>query len=142
MNRRTQRHSGGFTLVETLAAGIILALSAAVLGLSVRQGMRSLAMARDYQQAAELLDETLTKIDLIGPARVLAYGPADGAFAPPNQRFRWSAAIDTSLNQSLYDVAVRISWRTPAGESHSLVAQTFLYDPPDETLSQLAWEDL
>ena len=56
----------GFTLIETLVAGVILALSAVAIGSTVSHCMRSLTLARDYQTAAELLDRTFTKIDIIG----------------------------------------------------------------------------
>ena len=52
---KARRHCDGFTLVETLAAGVILALSGAVLSMAVKGSMRSLTLARDYQLAAELL---------------------------------------------------------------------------------------
>ena len=90
------RQRRGFTLVEALVAGMILALAGGVLSLTVRQGLRSLTAAMDYQQAAELLDRTLTKIDAIGPARLLAEGPAAGTFAAPHDRFAWKTTVDTT----------------------------------------------
>jgi len=142
MSKRIKQHAGGFTLVEVLVAGVILALSATVLGVTISQSMRSLALARDYQQAAELLDKTLTKIDLIGPARLLYEGPTEDTFRPPHERFAWQAQIEPLAQGYLYEVTVRILWEVPGGTTRSIEAQTLLNDPPDSRLSELDWDNI
>jgi len=142
MSKRIKGHSGGFTLVETLVAGVILALSAAVLGVTISQSMRSLALARDYQQAAELLDKTLTKIDLVGPARLLYEGPREDVFSPPHERFSWQVQIEPRTQGHLYEVTVRILWETPGGTKRSVEAQTLLNDQPDSRPTDLDWDSL
>ena len=142
MSERIRRHSGGFTLVETLVAGVILALWAVTLGTTVSQSMRSLALARDFQQAAELLDETLTKIDMIGPARVISEGPIEGTFEAPLERFSWRTEIEDRTEGHLYEVTVRIVWATPGGQTQSKEAQTLLNDPPDSRPAGLNWDEI
>jgi len=142
MSRFSRKRCGGFTLVEVLTAGMILALSGAVLGTAVTQAMRSLTVARDYQRAAELLDQTLTEIDLFGPARMLAEGTNEGVFESPDDRFAWRAEIFSRLEGHLYDVIVEVSWRTPAGTQRSVRAQTRLNDPPESRPAELAWDEL
>ena len=142
MNRHARRQSGGFTLTEALAAGMVLALSASALGLIVSQSIRSLASARDYQQAAELLDATLTKIDTVGPAMLLEFGPTDGVFDQPNERFSWKATISRQLTGHLYDVTVSVRWETASGKQRSAKAQTYLNDPRTVLDSRLRWSDL
>ena len=142
MHKQTKRHSGGFTLIETLAAGIILALAGAVLGTAVTQNMRSLATARDYQRAAELLDRILTKIDLVGPAKLLSEGPTSGTFTAPYDRFSWDATIESRPDGYLYDVTVRIIWRTGRGNMRSVEAETYLNDPLEASRSRVTWEEL
>ena len=141
MHRQRQRHRKGFTVVEALAAGVILAISAAVIGTSVSQALASLQLARDYQLAAELLDATLTKIDLIGPVRLVWEGPTEGQFPPPLDRFTWQADIDARLEGSLYEVTVRILWQTATGQ-RSVQAQTLLNDPLNSRKAELDWEHL
>ena len=104
--------------------------------------MRSLTLARDYQRAAELLDRTFTKIDLIGPALLYLEGPTAGVFEPPHQDFAWQAQIDTRLDGSLYEVTVTITWQTAGGTYRSIQAQTLLNDPPGSRSSDILWEDL
>ena len=142
MSNKPNRHADGFTLVETLVAGIILALSAAALGVIVRQALRSLAIARGYQQAAELLDLALTKIDTIGPTGIQAEGPTEGVFDPPHDQFAWSATVSPMAEGHLYEVTVRITWRAPSGALRSTEAQTFINDPPGRSAAELGWDDL
>ena len=142
MNKSYKQHRSGFTLVETLVAGVILALSAVALGTTISRGMNSLALARDYQQAAELLDRTLTKIDLIGPSSLLYEGPMADFFSPPYDRFTWQAQIEPLSEGYLYEVTVRIFWTTPIGTQRSVQAQTLLNDAPDSRPSGLDWYSL
>ena len=142
-SRPTSERTAGFTLVEVLVAGVILALSAGALGLTISNCMRSLTLARDYQQAAELLDKTFTKIDLIGPARILYEGPSEGLFEESrHERFAWQAEIDSRLEGNLYEVTVRILWETPSGKVRFIEAQTLLNDPPGSRPSELYWDEL
>ena len=131
----------GYTLVEALAAGVILAASAGVLGRIVSGTMESMRVARDVQRAAQLLDQTLTKIDTIGPQRLLEEGPADGAFPPPDGQFRWRAAIESRLGGHLYEVTVHVSWPTDRGV-RTVSATTLLNDPPQSRSGTVRWDQL
>lgn len=137
----TRRHRAGFTVVEALAAGTVLALSALVISAAARQAMDSLQVAGDYQRAAELLDGTLTKIDLMGPDRLAMEGPTEGRFAPPDDRFSWKAEFDQRAEGYLYEVSVSISWQTARGV-RSIDAQTLLNDSPGSRSMQVEWDEL
>lgn len=143
MHRSRRQFARGFTLVEVLTAGMILALSAAAITLGVRRSMRSLVQARDYQQAAELLDTVMTKIDLIGPSVVSADGPLTGQFDPPREKFEWESRIERLASESwLYEVTVRIAWMNASGRRRYIEARTMLFDPPKEEKTGLTWEDV
>jgi len=133
---------GGFTLVEALVAGAILTLSASAIGAIVTTAMHCLDKAKEYQVAAELLDRTLTRIDMFGPSRLQLEGPIQGVFAPPHDRFTWKAGISAMSEGHLYDVIVTVSWQTPGGRQGSAQAETLLNDPPDSRPAGLKWEDL
>ena len=128
--------------MEALSAGVILALAGTVLGVGISQSIRSLGMARDLQRASELLDQTLTKIDTIGPARLALEGPTEGPFEPPHDRFAWKVRIRDLMEGYLYDVVVQIVWTTPGGKVRSVEVQTYLNDPPGSRPGTLQWEDL
>ena len=143
MHRGRRKKQRGFTLVEVLAAGVILALSASVLSLGVRQSLRSLSKARDYQHAAEMMDRVMTKIELVGAGRIRVDGPTQGRFGAPRDRFEWEARIAPSNDDSdLYEVTVRITWVEPNGHSQYVEAQTLFYDPPRPPEQELSWEDV
>lgn len=142
MSKWPRRSRDGFTLVEALVAGVILALSAGVLGVAVRGGMRSMTLAREYQTAAELMDRVLTKIDVVGAARMAEEGPLEGAFEPPNESFSWSAQIVPRQEGDLCEVTVKIVWESGLGTKRSVEAQTLLNDPVRIPEDRPAWDEL
>ena len=139
--RRRAGHRG-FTVVETLVAGVILAAGAVVIGLSVRQGLRATELAGQYQAAAELLDQVMSKVDLIGPDAMLASGPAAGAFDAPNERFNWEVQVEVTDTTDLYQVTARIDWSRVDGSQAQVEAQTLMYDKPGSRPAGLEWDGL
>ena len=77
----------GFTLLEVLAALMILALAFGALLRLVSSGLNGLGAAEDYASAVLLAESWL---DGIGVEQPLGEGESTGAF---NERFRWSASI-------------------------------------------------
>jgi type II secretory pathway pseudopilin PulG len=132
----------GFTVVEALAAGVILSAGSVVIGLSVRQGLRALASARQQQTAAVLLDEVFSKVDLVGPEAMLAGGQAWGSFRPPNDGCTWSVGIEPLSTPNLYQVTVRVDWPRVDGSRGAVEAQTLMHDWPGSRPEGLEWDDL
>jgi Tfp pilus assembly protein PilV len=139
--RRRKRNAAGFTLVEALAAGIILSISVVALGSLVIRGVQSMRIAREYEVAAELLDQTMTRIDLLGPERLSREGPTSGRFDEPYENYSWDAQIDWRAEGYLYDVTLTVSWEGPTG-NRSAQVKTALNDEPDSRDSDLMWEAL
>ena len=139
--RRRRHQSSGFTLIEALLAGVILAAVCVAVGGAVVGSLRSSGAGRDYATAAHLLDDTMTKIDLIGPVRLASDGPTSGTFPPPNERFEWSATIEDPGLPDLFEVVLTVTWRGDTGERSAVVA-TRLYDPLNSRNPLLRWEDL
>ena len=137
-NKNGRRSPRAFTIVEALIAGMILAISAAVIGTGVSQAVKVRAQGRDAQQAAELLDRLMTKIDLLGPARLLVEGPTQGRIAG---RFEWSAQIEEPLIGDLYTISLELRWAGPTG-NRRVRAHTLLNDAPKSRNPILQWEDL
>ncbi len=138
---RSRASRRGFTLVEALAAGTILALSAAVLGSAMAQVHRSMDAAGGQQRAAELLDRVLTKVDTLGPERVLREGPTEGRFEPPHDAFTWQVQIRPRTVGHLYEVTVQVRW--PLGPGQRLAeCQTLLNDQPNSRNPSMTWESL
>jgi len=140
MSRRGARR--GFTVIEALAAGIILAGGSTIIALSVRQGLRAIGAARHYEVAAELLDQTLSRVDLIGPDAMLSAGPASGQFGPPYEQYAWTVQIEPLSTSHLYEVTARIDWSRASGGRGSVEAQTLMHDAPGSRVEGLEWTDL
>jgi hypothetical protein len=120
---------------------MILAMVATVTGTALSQSIRSLRLARDYQIAAELLDTTLTKIDLIGADRIAFEGPTRGRFLPPHDGFAWHAKIESMMVGHLYEVTVEVSW-SDHDVTHRVEAHTRFNCPDESHNPLLQWEDL
>ena len=142
-SEKRKRASGrqGFTLIEALAAGMILALVAVATGTALTQSVRSLRLARDYQIAAELLDMTMTRIDLIGADRIYVEGPVQGRFAAPRDDFAWQTEIESMLEGHLYEVAVTVSW-SHGNVTHQVEGHTRFNCQEKSHNPLLRWEDL
>ena len=100
-------------------------------------------MSRDTQHAAQILDDLLTKIDIIGPLRLDYEGPTNGVI---EDRFFWELQITPRLETDLYEIAVSVRWPTSknskTGEFRQAEAYTLLNDPPQSRNPVLEWDDL
>ncbi len=133
-----QARHRGFTIVECLLAGVILALFTATIATAVGQAGSAARRGKDLRLAAGWLDEVMTRIDLVGPARLLREGPTQGEL---DERFSWSVKIEEEIIGDLYDVQVTIRWKTGT-QTSSVVGFTQFQDPPKARRSSVSWYDL
>lgn len=139
-NRVASTQAQGFTIVECLIAGVILALFAAALAGTTAQSTRAATRAQDHRQAAEWLDTVLTRIDMIGPSRLSLEGPVQGAL---DDRFNWSVTIDNDATYpDLYLISVVVTYRGNDGRPARVVGHTQLHDPVGRRSTTANWEDL
>jgi len=141
MRHEARRRERGFTLIETLVAGMILALAAAVMATALSHSYGSLSDARDERRAATLLNELLTKVDLVGASRIAAEGPHSGNFDGADERFSWSIDVSNRPQGHLYEVTATLTWMNGPQEK-SLSMHTYLNDPPNSHDATLKWRDL
>ena len=147
--RRGRRRPQAFTLVECLVAGTVLALFGASIAVAAGQAGAANRRGDQRREAARHLDAVLTKIDLLGPARLAVEGPLRGALAGGDfvqaglRDGAWSAAIGLEGTwPDLYTVAVTISWTDATGKPRSVTGRTRLYDPVGSRTVQVGWEEL
>lgn len=135
-----RRAARGFTIIECLLAGVILATFAAALSSSMITAGRSTTRGEDQRRAAQWLDVVLTRIDMLGPYQLSTEGPLEGEL---DDRFRWEADIqlDEAL-PDLYRVTVTISYLATDYRPGKITAYTQLYDPAGFRSLDMAWEDL
>ena len=122
---------------------MILAIGAVTIGQLVIQQNASLKTSRQYQVAAGLLDEVMSKVDLIGPTTLSEQGVSEGDFSDREmENYNWSCDITQREEESyLFEVVVRVSWDARGGKQ-LVTAKTLLYDPPGDRDSELSWEEL
>lgn len=107
---RLKRNEKSFTLVETIAAALLLGLSVVVLaGISVHS-LRTAQSVTIYEQAWDLADRQLTMIDYIGITQYRLSGPTEGTFEGDGVEFDWRLEISETTADFLYDVKVTVGW--------------------------------
>lgn len=121
------RREGGFTLLETLVALSVLAISLGVTYQVFSSALRSSTLADDYAQASMYADSHLADI-----GRKVHALPAvsEGSY---NERYSWKLEIlplDGSNSRALvetvkrYQVVLNVYWRANTGQ-RSIRATTF-----------------
>lgn len=99
-----------FTLIETIAAVLVLSISVVVLaGISVNS-LRTARSITMNEQAWDLADRQLTMVDFIGVRNYLLSGSTEGVFEGEGTSFGWTVRISETALASLYDVTVTIFW--------------------------------
>lgn len=112
-----------FTLIEALAACMILAASlVALIGLNTR-AVRSLVWVGQYDAAWQVLDRQLTLIDRMGIDAFMEQGVTAGQTEQDGAVYHWSVATQTESIDALVTVEVTVSWQT-MNRRHSVAAQT------------------
>ena len=132
-NRRELRR--GFTLIEVIIAGVILALGAASL-LSLTS--RALQMQRRGEQkiiAASLLDELLSTVLVEGPQDFLRMNSMRGPCDAPFSKWEYKLEIDSAVGTDPFKVmAIVYSPSGDAFECSTLIAPRLGEEPNPERI--------
>lgn len=123
--KRTKAQSGGFNLVETLAASMIL--SGAVLTISAisSNALTNTRLYQHYERAASVIDTQLTLIDLVGIDRFIEAGQMEGLYDQFEPGYRWIVSTEYTGTDNLYRVAITVMWME-GRRPHSVTAHTML----------------
>jgi len=107
---KLKRNKKSFTLVETIAATLLLSLSVVVLaGISVHS-LRAAQSITLNEQAWDFADRQLTLVDMIGVRKYILSGPTEGTFEGEGVAFNWKLRISEATVDFLYDVTVSVGW--------------------------------
>lgn len=117
-------HHRGFSLVETIIAGMILSGAVLTLGAISTNALTDTGLNRHYAVAAALIDKQLSFIDYIGIDQFVETGQTDGVeeFEPG---YQWHVTTEYQGTDNLYLVTITMTW-AEGRRSHSLTVQTML----------------
>jgi prepilin-type N-terminal cleavage/methylation domain-containing protein len=100
----------GFTLVEAVAASVILGLAVMMLAAASTHALLEARLNRQYETAAMLADKQLSMIDYIGIDSLIETGQMEGDFDEYEPVYHWQASAEYEGIDNLYTVTVAVSW--------------------------------
>ena len=104
----------GFTLIEVLAASLLLALGVATIcGISSR-AMSQASVDQSIESAWRVIDRQLTLIDAMGIDTFVLQNETEGMEAYLGKNYYWSAVVQEEALDQLYIVTLIVSWRDGA----------------------------
>lgn len=107
---RTPPRQKGFTLVEVIAASVILSGAVMLVGSIGTQAMIGTRLNRHHEMAASLVERQLTLIDYMGIDTFMASGETEGDSQDMGYPFHWRVDTEDQEIDSLYLVRVTVSW--------------------------------
>jgi prepilin-type N-terminal cleavage/methylation domain-containing protein len=127
--RASGQVAGGFTLIEVLAAIVLVGIVVPVAMEAISLSMRSASDAKRKVEAAMLSENKLTELSTALVMQSMGGVPAGGAtfgdFAPDWPEYRWEASrIERDVDLS--ELQVRVVWDSRGTERHVSVS-TFIY---------------
>lgn len=110
MKSRNSKLKGGFTLVEAIAASVILCFAVMMLVSGSTQALSETSLNRQHEVAAALLDKQLTMIDYMGIEEFIEFGQMEGDFEEFEPGYYWRVVTESQATDNLYQVTITMSW--------------------------------
>ena len=123
MMRRRTNNNKAFSLVETIAASVILSATVLVVLTGSTAAIGTTALNREYEIAASLIEKQLSLTDFIGIDDFIDAGMLEGEFAEYDPTFYWYAETEYQDIDSLYKVTITVTW-VNRGRPYSLTVDT------------------
>jgi len=108
--RVSRRKAKGFTLVEVIAASVILCGAVMLAGRVGTQAMTGTKLNRHYEMACSLVERQLTLLDYVGIDAFIESGETEGQSDDLGYTFNWQAETEYLELDSLYSVKITVSW--------------------------------
>jgi len=128
---RTRKNARGFTLVEVIAASIILCGVVMIAGTIGTRSLVGTRLNRRYEAAASLADKQLSLIEYVGIDSLVETGGLDGDFDESGDSYHWEVATEYQEIDNLYLVTITVTW-VEAGHPYNFVADT-MFDGTTQT---------
>ena len=105
-----RRRDKGFTLVEVIAASVILCGAVMLVGRVGTQAMTGTKLNRRYEMAVSLVDRQLSLIDYLGIDAFIEAGESDGESEDFGYTFHWQVVTEYQELDSLFLVRITVTW--------------------------------
>ena len=118
----------GFSLIETMAAALILSGGVVTLCALSTRSLTAVKANREKESAWEVLDRQLTMIDYIGIEEFIELGQMQGQIGSEEgggEVYYWEVETEEGVYDYLYNVDIFVSWG-PGGRSGRISAATAL----------------
>jgi len=107
----TRRSStGGFLLMEVLAAVIILTVVMVALTQSTVQSMNSASEMKDYTRVIMLAQQKMWELENEYAFTQKGSTSQDGIFAEPFSAYNWEADIEADEERLVFVISLKVSW--------------------------------
>jgi prepilin-type N-terminal cleavage/methylation domain-containing protein len=123
--RRASKKTKGFTLVEVIAASVILCGAVMIVGTIATRALIGTRLNRRYEAAAALAEKQLSLIDYIGIDSVSELGELEGEIEEAGDTYQWQIETEYQEIDNLYLVTATVSW-VEANRPYSLTVDTML----------------
>jgi len=117
------RKTKGFTLVEVIAASVILCGAVMIVGTIATRALIGTRLNRRYEAAAALADKQLSLIHYVGIDAVSELGELEGEIEEAGDTYHWQVETEYQEIDNLYLVTATVSW-VEANRPYSLSVDT------------------
>lgn len=128
LNRKNKR---GFTLVEVIAASIILCAVVMIAGTIGTHSLVGTRLNRRYEMAASLADRQLSLIEFAGIDSIVEMGSLDGDSEELGYLYHWEIVTEYQEIDNLYLVTITVGW-VEANRPYTLIVDT-MFDGTTQT---------
>ncbi|MEK7992391.1 MAG: prepilin-type N-terminal cleavage/methylation domain-containing protein [Planctomycetota bacterium] len=120
LNRKNKR---GFTLVEVIAASVILCAVVMIAGAIGTHSLVGTRLNRRYEMAASLADRQLSLIEYAGIDSIVEMGSLDGDSEELGYLYHWEIVTEYQEIDNLYLVTITVGW-VEANRPYALTVDT------------------
>jgi general secretion pathway protein I len=118
----------GFTLIEVLAALILLGIVLPVAMRGVSLSLAAASSAKHLNEASGLADQKLNEVVMTGD---WSQNGLSGDFSPDHPEYHWTVQ-NQQRDYGISEVQVKVTW-TARGQERDFTATTFVYDSSAST---------
>lgn len=122
---RAKKTTRGFTLVEVIAASIILCSVVMIAGAIGTRSLVGTRLNRRYEMAAAVADQQLSLVEYVGVDSIVESGVLEGDSDESGYSYHWEIGTEYQEIDGLYLVTVTVTW-VEANRPYSLTIDTML----------------